>query len=179
MSLWLTILVLSCSPPEPVLSGIPAAPILTPDAEEPAGPERSAPKVYVKPDGVDVDVRHLCGKRIEEVRAELHQQLGDQENVRDLSGNHGREIQYTRGRVRVADETVYMVSVPLNEPLYRREALQRLGFPAFTGGVIRTSRDYRINNVWDFRRIRMMRSGRDEEKVSKVEVWRWLPRERQ
>ena len=60
-----------------------------------------------------------------------------------------------------------------------REALQRLGFPAFTGGVIRTSRDYRINNVWDFRRVRMIRAGRDEEKVSQVEVWRWLPRERQ
>ncbi len=179
MHLWLTILASACSPPEPVLSGIPAAPILSEDDEDerPVAPEPR--RVYVKPDGVDVDVRHICGKRLETVRTALHEQLGEQESIRDLSGNHGREIQFTRGRIRVADQTVYMVSVPLNEPMFRREALQRLGFPAFTGGVIRTSRDYRINNVWDFRRVRMIRAGRDEEKVSQVEVWRWLPRERQ
>ena len=179
MNLWLTILAWACSPPEPVLSGIPSAPILSPSDAVATPSVQEAPRVYVKPDGVDVDVRHICGKRLETVRTALHEQLGEQETVRDLSGNHGREIQFTRGRIRVADQTVYMVSVPLNEPLFRREALQRLGFPAFTGGVIRTSRDYRINNVWDFRRVRMIRTGRDQEKVNRVEVWRWLPRERQ
>ena len=179
MYLWLTILASACSPPEPVLSGIPSAPILGEDEDIQTERVVETPRVYEKPNGVDVDVRHICGKRLEAVRTALHEQLGEQETVRDLSGNHGREIQFTRGRIRVADETVYMVSVPLNEPLFRREALQRLGFPAFTGGVIRTSRDYRINNVWDFRRVRMLRAGRNEEKVSQVEVWRWLPRERQ
>ena len=85
--------------------------------------------------------RRRCGrpahlrKRLETVRTALHEQLGEQESIRDLSGNHGREIQFTRGRIRVADQTVYMVSVPLNEPMLA-EALQRLGF-GLHRGVIR------------------------------------------
>ena len=174
---FIAVTVLGCEPPEPVLSGIPGTPILEDvvEKERPAKP----PRIYQKADDVSIDVRHICGKRIEAVKTQIHEQLGEKQSQRKLQGNRGREIQYTRGRIRIHDGIVYMVSVPLNEPLYRREALQLLGFPAFTGGVIRTSREYRINNVWDFRRIRMKRTGRDEEKVTEVEVWRWLPRERQ
>ena len=179
MTSLLAILALGCSTPEPVLSGIPAEPILQPDAGAVVQPTPRQASVYAKADDVDIDVRHLCGKRMDAIRTELFEQMGKQENVRLLGGNQGQEIQFTRGVVRVADGTIYMIGIALNEPMYRREALQSLGFPAFTGGVIRTSRDYRINNTWDFRRIRMLRAGRDNEKVTKVEAWRWLPRERQ
>mgnify|MGYP001229975055 CR=1 FL=1 len=181
MSVFLIIAVLSlgCDPPEPVLSGIPANPILEEQNEEDDNGAAKAPRTYVKAEDVTIDVRHICGKNIDNVRTQIHEQLGTKQSVRMLKGNHGREIQYTRGRIRVHDDVVYMVNIPLNEPLYRREALQQLGFPPFTGGVIRTSREYRINNAWDFRRIRMKRAGRDAEKVTEVEVWRWLPRERQ
>jgi len=176
--LFLAVSTFGCEPPEPVLSGIPGQPILEEQVEEKPKPPQ-APRVYVKADDVDIDVRYICGKRLAAVKTQLHEQLGTKQSERSLNGNHGREVQYTRGRIRVQDGTVYMMSVPLNEPLYRREALQKLGFPPFTGGVIRTSREYRINNAWDFRRIRMKRVGRDAEKVTNVEVWRWLPRERQ
>ena len=144
MYLWLTILTSACSPPEPVLSGIPSAPILGEDEDIQTERVVETPRVYEKPNGVDVDVRHICGKRLEAVRTALHEQLGEQETVRDLSGNHGREIQFTRGRIRVADET-YMVSVPLNEPLFRRKPCRSTSY--FTGGVLRTGRDCRINSV--------------------------------
>ena len=171
-------LLLGCNPPEPVLSGIPTAPILDEPVENEEAP-MAEPKPYIKADNVDVDVRYICGKRLPTIKTQLFEQLGQQQSERLLNGNLGTEIQYTRGRIRIQDNTVYMMSIPLNEPLYRREALQKLGFPPYTGGVIRTSREYRINNVWDFRRIRMKRTSRNEEKVTEVEVWRWLPRERE
>lgn len=178
LGLAITLSVLGCRPPEPVLSGIPNAPILSATADDTVKPDR-APEPYAKTPDIYVDIRHLCGKPLERIKVELHEQLGQRQNVRALSGSQGQEIQFTRGRVRVHDGIVYMVSVPLNEPRYRREALQLTGFPPYSGGVIRTSREYRLNNQWDFRRIRMKRAGRDAEQVTEVEAWRWLPQERQ
>jgi DNA polymerase III delta prime subunit len=178
---WLlsTLLALTaCSPPDPVLSGIPDQPLLVPKANEAKSP-RQEPTPYVKPGDVYVDVRHLCGQRLDAVRVELNEQLGDRQNVRELGAVDGREIQFIRGTVREVDGTIYMVSVPLIEPKYRRIALQQTGYPAFTGGVIRLSNEFRINNSWDHRRIRMKRVARDAEMVSEVEAWRWIPRERQ
>jgi hypothetical protein len=171
-------LMLGCDPPEPVLSGIPETAILAEAPSKDANPIRS-PKIYIKAEDISVDIRHLCGKPIERVRTELHEQLGARQSSRALNANQGVEYQHTRGRIRVHGGVIYMMSVPLNQPRYRREALQLMGFPPFTGGVIRTSREYRINNEWDFRRIRLKRMSRDAEQVTEVEVWRWLPRERQ
>ncbi len=167
-----------CSPPDPVLSGIPDQPLLAP---RPEATERSSnePAPYVKPADVYVDVRHLCGQRIDAVRVELYEQLGNRQNVRDLGAVDGREIQFIRGTIREVEGTIYMVSVPLIEPMYRRVALQQTGFPAFSGGVIRLSNEFRINNSWDYRRIRMKRVARDAELVSQIEAWRWIPRDRQ
>lgn len=169
---------LACDPPEPVLSGIPEAPLLSEEAAPERRPEKAAAP-YEKPGNVYVDVRYLCGQSLNSVRAELNEQLGNKQNERTLDALRGREIQYTRGRIRVADGIVYMVSVPLLEPMYRRVAFEKTGFPPFAGSLIRLSHEYRINNEWDFRRIRLSRAGRDAEKVDEVEVWRWLPRERQ
>ena len=178
---WLlpTLLTLTaCRPPDPVLSGIPDQPLLTPKAETPDLPSKQ-PAVYVKPSDVYVDIRHLCGQRLDAVRVELNEQLGNRQSVRDLGSVDGIEYQFIRGTIRVAEGTIYMVSVPLIEPMYRRVALQQTGFSAFSGGVIRLSNEFRINNSWDFRRIRMKRIARDAEMVSSVEAWRWIPRDRQ
>jgi hypothetical protein len=168
---------LACDPPEPVISGIPSEPLLSEATKKEAAPART-PKPYSKPDGVYVDVRQLCGKRLEAIREHIHEQLGTQQNIRDLDARSGREIQYTRGRIRVLNGVVYMMSIPLIEPMYRREALQKTGFPAQTSSVLSYSGEFRINNQWDFRRIRLKRTERDAETISDVDVWRWLPRER-
>ena len=178
---WLlsTLLALTaCSPPDPVLSGIPDQPLLAPKAD---GTEDSSNEAapYVKPADVYVDIRHLCGQRMDAVRVELNEPLGGRQSVRELGAVDGREIQYIRGTIRVVDGTIYMVSVPLIEPMYRRVAFQQTGFPAFSGGVIRLSNEFRINNSWDYRRIRMKRVSRDAEMVSEIEAWRWIPRDRQ
>ena len=176
-SLFVIALALSCDPPEPVISGIPREPLLSTDRTE-APPKVKEQKRYNKPEGVYVDVRHLCGQRLEAIRDHIHDQLGPRQNIRDLGEVSGREIQFTRGTIRVLDGIVYMMSVPLIEPMYRRQALQSIGFPAQTTSVLAYSGEYRINNQWDFRRIRMRRSERDAETISEVDVWRWLPRER-
>lgn len=168
----------ACSPPDPVLSGLPDRPLLFPKANGTAK-TTNEPAPYVKPADVYVDVRHLCGQRMDAVRVELNEQLGDRQNVRELGAVDGREIQFIRGTIREVGGTIYMVSVPLIEPMYRRVALQQTGYPAFAGGVIRLSNEFRINNSWDHRRIRMKRVARDAEMVSEVEAWRWIPRDRQ
>jgi hypothetical protein len=168
----------ACNPPEPVLSGIPDQPLLAPKADVQQTTSNQA-AAYVKPANVYVDVRHLCGQRLDAVRIELSDQLGERQSVRELGAVDGRELQFIRGSVREVGGTIYMVSVPLIEPMYRRVALQRTGFPAFSSGVIRLSNEFRINNSWDFRRIRMKRIDRDAEMVSEVEAWRWIPRDRQ
>ena len=168
----------ACDPPEPVISGIPSQPLLSP-AEETEQKQPKAPPPYAKPTDVYVDVRHLCGKRFESIRDQLYEQLGAKQNTRDLGEVYGQEIQYTRGRIRILDGVVYMMSIPLLEPMYRRQALQQTGFPAQTSSVLSYSGEFRINNQWEFRRIRLKRSKRDAETVSEVDVWRWLPRERQ
>ena len=167
-----------CDPPQPVLSGIPDQAILS-EAKPDENIGSKASRVYIKAADIDIDIRHLGGKTLHLVQVELHEQLGKRLSTRVLNGNRGEEHQFTRGRIRISGGVIYMISVPLNAPLYRREALQPMGFPPHTGGVIRTSREYRINNAWDFRRIRLKRVDRDAEKVTEVEAWRWLPRERQ
>ena len=177
LSLLVIALLASCDPPEPVISGIPREPLLAADPKEVTKTIKEKKK-YVKPEGVYVDVRHLCGQRFEAIRDQIHDQLGPRQNIRNLGEVSGREIQFTRGTIRVLNGVVYMMSIPLIEPMYRRQALQQIGFPAQTTSVLAYSGEYRINNQWDFRRIRMRRSQRDAETISEIDVWRWLPRER-
>jgi hypothetical protein len=176
--LFISLTWLACDPPEPVISGIPSKPLLSDAKEKNEKPSRT-PTLYSKPNDVYVDVRHLCGKRLEAIREHLHDQLGVRQSRRDLGERSGHEIQYTRGRIRVLDGVVYMMSIPLIEPMYRREALQKTGFPAQTTSVLSYSGEFRMNNQWEFRRIRLRRTKRDAETISDVDVWRWLPRERQ
>lgn len=174
----LTAVLTACDPPEPVISGIPAQPLLSPDDETPKQETKTVAR-YTKPKDVYVDVRHLCGQRFEVIRDQLYDQLGARQNTRDLGEVYGKEIQYTRGSIRMIDGIVYMMSIPLLEPMYRRQALQTIGFPAQTSNVLSYSGEFRINNQWEFRRLRLKRSARDAETVKEVDVWKWLPRERQ
>ena len=178
LSLLIIAFLAACDPPEPVISGIPREPLLKASQKDTPKPAKQK-RTYVKPEGVYVDVRHLCGQRLEAIRDHIYDQLGTRQNIRNLGEVLGREIQFTRGTIRVLDGVVYMMSIPLNEPMYRRQALQQIGFPAQTSGVLAYSGEYRINNQWDFRRIRLRRSQRDAETISEIDVWRWLPRERE
>jgi hypothetical protein len=178
----------ACNGSDPVLQGVPNDQLLSPSgpaaAAAPAGdPEatpdgRSAnPEFYTKAPNVWVDVNHLAGKQWSEVRTEAADQLGPLAESVELPGDNGAELRFARGSVRIVDDRVYMMRVPLPEPMRRGPALEAIGMPPYTGGYLIMHREYRLNNERGFRRVRMRRLGRDSELVSEVEAWRWIPGE--
>lgn len=168
----------ACAPDAPVLSGIPARPLLAKPTKAPATPHASsAAPGYQKADNVYIDVHHLGGRDYEEVRHIIFDQLGGLVEKVDLPAGNGREYRFERGILRVADGRIYMVRVPLPKPLRRSDALIALGFPPYVGNYLTFSREYRLNHEWGFRRIRLMRKDRQSERVTLVEAWYSVPGE--
>jgi hypothetical protein len=153
----------------------PAAPAASP-AERAARPPDPG-RVYQKPDGVFVDVHFLCGQDFERVRDQLSAQMGGMLEAVELEGKNGRELRLERGLVRVVDDRVYMIRVSLPEALRRAEALAATGFPPAVGQYITTQGEYRLNQEWGFRRVRLKRLDTRSELVTQVEAWRWKPNE--
>ena len=173
---------LGCTRNDPVLTGVPDAPLLqelpsaadqrTEDAPE---PELSAE--YQRPEGVLVDIRYLGGRRYSTNRDIIQEQLGDRVDVRALNAERGEELQFTRGAIRVFNDTIYMFSIPLQEPLRRHEALAAVGLPTIVDRYISLDREFRIHHEWGFRRIQLQRTAPDSELVDAITVWQWLPGE--
>lgn len=167
-------LLIACGEPEPVLPGVPEA-RLTPS--EGAAPTPEAPQVYERPPGVMVDVQYLCGHPLSEVRSEVLAQLGALASSTDLPPGRGEELQMERGSLRALDDRIYMMRIPLPEPMRRADVLRLIGLPPQVGETIQTHREYRLNHERGFRRIRMMRQSRRSELVTEVEVWQFIPGE--
>lgn len=184
-SLLAALFCLACTTDEPVLSGVPSAPVEpapAADAEARPRPE-GAPLLldevqgYQKPEGVLVDVRHLGGKDYKDVRDIVSDQLGGLVEARELPGDNGRALVFERGELRVVDDRIIRVRVPLEPPLRRTAALAATGFPPATGRYVTLHREYRLNHEWGFRRIRMMRENRTSELVNAVDAWVRVPGE--
>ncbi|RME21560.1 MAG: hypothetical protein D6798_17825 [Deltaproteobacteria bacterium] len=154
-------------PSQPLLQAAPEAPAAAADPE--AG--------YVRPPGVLVDVHALGGRSYREMRDVIGEQLGDLIEVVPLAGGGGQEMRFERGRLRVVEDRIYMVAVPLPSPMRRTDALVALGFPAQADRYVILHREYRLNNAWGFRRIRLKRVGPDTELVREVEAWQEVPGE--
>ena len=171
-----------CNAPPPVLSGIPEKPILqeTSSAEE----EREAdliPKaapVYTKPSGVFVDAPNICGRLLKDVQDLLMEQLGGFQKRIDLTKRDGERRLYERGEIRLVNGEIYMLRTILPEPMRRSQALQTMGFPEHVGKYAITHREYQLTNQWEFRRIRLKRESQDNEMVTEIEAWKWIPNER-
>lgn len=184
----LLLLLTACTTGEPVLQGVPGTPLLVPpeageeeavaSSEAPPDGRSANPELYQKAANVWVDINFLAGKSWSEVRGEANSQLGPLTESVDLPGDNGVELRFTRGAVRVADDRVYMVWVPLPEPTRRGEALEAVGLLPSTSKYLILHREFRLNNERGFRRIRMRRLDRDSEFVTEVEAWRWIPGER-
>ncbi len=173
-----------CGGEEPVLQGVPAAPLLAPDVPtapegqaEDAAPPTDPEAPYRRAANVYVDIAYLGGKELDEVRDALADQLGTMGHSAELPEGGGRELIYSRGTIRVADGRIYMLRVPLPSPTQRAEALGMMGFPTQVGRALTLHREYRLNHEWDFRRIRMKRLDRESELVTEIEAWRWVPGE--
>ena len=96
-----------CSPDEPILVGVPVE-------TEASNDEVQA---YVRSEGVYVDIQYLGGRNYDEVRGEVSIQLGDAKEVNDLGVLDGTEYVLERGRVKVVDDTIYLIHVDLPRPM--------------------------------------------------------------
>ncbi len=177
----------ACASDEPVLSGVPEPGAATAGSDAPeaeGASELSAPllteqqpKAYQRAEGVIIDVRFLGGKAYKEVRDILADQLGPLLSSADLPADGGREMVFERGTLRLVDDQIIRVRVPLEPPLRRTAALAATGFPPATGRYVTLHREYRLNHEWGFRRIRLMRENRSSELVNVVDAWVRVPGE--
>jgi hypothetical protein len=171
-----------CNEPPPVLSGIPDAPLLQERSsaakERDATKEQTVPQVYSKPAGVDVDVQNICGKQLKDVQDIILEQLGTFQEKIQIGKRDGERRLYEKGEIRQVGGEIYMLRTPLSGPMRRSEALQRMGFPEHVGKYAITHREYQLTNQWSFRRIRLMRESEDNERVTEIETWKWIPNER-
>ena len=176
-------LLLGCREETPVLTGIPAAPLLEGTAsaqERRAQIEEDLPEViqdvYEKPAGVYIDITHITNRSFRDSRDVIADQLG--ELIQTTDRHDGMtEMLFERAVIRLSDDRIFMIRVPLPEPLRRSESLQLLGFPMFVDRYITFHHEYRLNHEWDFRRIRLKRQSSESELITEVEAWRWIPGE--
>lgn len=171
---------LGCGAEEPVLQGVPDQAILQarPSASERAARSEDAKPAatYQKPPGVRVDVMALGNRSFRQNRDLLVEQMGALQGVEELPGGAQR-VRFAGGEVEVKDDVIYMVRVPFSPPVRRSEALELLGFPVFVGRYLTLHREYRLNNTWGFRRLRLRRVDAESELVDQVEAWHHLPDE--
>lgn len=182
MSSLLLILGVACGDPEPVVSGVPATPEAVAERREAAELRASPSNIdagYEKPEGVHVDVRYLGGRRYTQIRDEVASQLGAVIEERTLAEGAGTEVRLERGTLRLLDDTIYMLEIPLPAPVRRTEALALLGFPAAIRDYTLTTTEFRLTNMWGFRRLIFFRTERDGEFVDRVQAWRFTPMEKQ
>ena len=175
-------LLCACADEPPLLTGIPQTPLLQDTPQETQGTEKkdkAKAQAYTKARNIFVDVRYLGGKPYAQVRDLLSEQMGGLKSRAPAARQGGQLLTFEHGQARIINNTVAMIKVRLPEPVRRTQALEILGFPPYVGGYTIFHREYRLHHEWGFRRIRLMREDRRSERVIEVEVWRWLPSERE
>lgn len=144
-------------------------------AELKSRPNTAAALAYTKPEGVYVDLRYLGQQAFSVARADIEQQLGAVLDETELPPGQGQLIRLQRGVLRVSNDRIYLVDVTLPEPVRRDQALALCGFPTTTSATWTPfSGEFRLVNVWGFRRIIFTRKERNSEDIVRVQAWRPL-----
>lgn len=165
----------ACLVEERVLPGVPEEALL--QAQASPGQADETPQVYERSAAVQVDVRFLGGRPLAETRDIVAQQLGPLIETQPLPEGDGDEMRFQGGTLRVLDGRTYMLRVRFDPPLRRTDALIATGFPPQADRYVVLHREYRLNNAWGFRRIRMRRDSPDNELVTELEAWTDVPGE--
>jgi hypothetical protein len=131
--------------------------------------------VYVKPPGVFIDVLYLGNRSFEEAQGIIAEQMGNIQNTIEQPMGLGIRYEYEHGAIQVVDGKMYLFEIALPESMRRSQALQLLGFPEYVDKYLITHREYILENKWEFRRIRMIRDGKDNEFVHKILAWKFQP----
>ena len=173
---------LSCRDTDPVLVGIPEQALLEKnlspqEAKRESAKKKPKAKHYRKPEGVIVDVQGFGGASFQEVQPHLAEQLGSFISKHSLNPRDGERRLYENGEVRIVDDTIYMISFTLPEPMRRSEALKAAGFMEYVDEYIITHHEYQVLYKWEFVRFRMKRIDSESELVKSFEGWKWIPLE--
>ena len=169
---------LSCREQNPVLVGIPPTPLLSDTPKESTAPKRKSTNMYQKPQGVIVDVQAFGGASFNEMQPYIAAQLGGFVSKQALAPRDGERRIYENGEIRVVDDSVYMVRFTLPEPMRRSKTLRSAGFMEYVDDYIITHHEYKILHKYEFVRIRMPRLGKENELVTHLEAWKWVPQDR-
>ncbi|MBM4391769.1 MAG: hypothetical protein FJ090_11660 [Deltaproteobacteria bacterium] len=173
--MWVALLIACQTDDAPVVSGVPGG--LSPTTPEAVAEKRKAEEVrtsprnlevnYEKPRGVYIDVHFLGGRTVDNVAHVIVDQLGTLQEDRDhLEGKH--ELVYERGTLTTVDGAILVIDVPLPEPLRRAEALATTGFNPLVDNYLSFTREFRVTQFMDFRRIVLKRAEPNGELVNRV-----------
>lgn len=150
------------------------------ETEELRASPRQIEAGYQKAEGVYVDARFFGGRTYSLVRDHVTTQLGALVEDTELGAEDGRELRFERGVLRVREDRIEMVTVPLPEPVRRSEALRLTGFPdQVPRNWIQLSGEFRLTNAFEFRRIIFKRAAAGSEDVVSVAAWKVAPGERE
>ena len=122
---------------------------------------------YEKPEGVYVDAQFLGGRRWENVRTIVLEQLGALlETSTDARGHEVKRLE--RGTITLEEDEIDEIIVPLPEPIRREQAMVACGFSGLVDRYLSFTREYRVTQFQSFRRIILHRAGPNDDLVVKV-----------
>jgi hypothetical protein len=122
---------------------------------------------YVKPDGVYVDAHFLGGRRWDNVRTIILDQMGALESQStDARGHEVKQLE--RGTITLEDGEIDEVIVLLPEPMRREQAMIVCGFSGLAYRYLSFTREYRVNQFQGFRRIILHRAAPNDDLVVKL-----------
>ena len=124
-----------------------------------------------------IDIPFLRGKSIDQVKGILTQQLGPLQEVIPLANPEEEIRKYEQGEVSLYENNIYRVKVIFPYPMRRSEALMYVGIPEQVDNYMVTHREYQLTNTFEMRRIRLKRESQENELVTDIEVFAWIPSE--
>jgi hypothetical protein len=164
--------------------GEPEAPSLIAQADDRAAtrsggsaPTRSAPRGYVKRDGLHIDIAYLGNRRLAELAPDvIEDQLGARLSTTDLPESETHLV-FEKAELWTYDGRIYRVRKPLEHPMDIPTAMGTSGFPLDPGPGIDSTGEVRWNATWNQRRIRLIRSADDPRLYVALDVYRFIPKE--
>ena len=170
--MWIAALLACFGSDEPVVSGVrdqkPKPTVEEIAAKREREELRASPRIlevnYEKPAGVYADVQFLGGRRWENVREIILDQLGAIKLERpNAQGNEVKELE--RGTVTLVGGLVETIEVPLPEPMRRSDAMVACGFLGLVDKYLAFNKEYRVTQFQGFRRIVLHRAAAGDDMV--------------
>ncbi len=124
-----------------------------------------------------IDIPYLKGKSIEQLKGVLTQQLGSLQEVMPLANPEEEIRRYENGEISLYEGIVFRVKVIFPYPMRRSDALMYVGIPEQVDKYLVTHHEYQLMNTFEMRRIRLRRDSKENELVTEIEVFAWIPSE--